>query len=107
MTISKEQIKAWADEVCAAVPADGEFKWTDIFQVVPLIMQIVEKVEGLTGAEKLDTFTQIGTYVIEETDTPWVPDSVTDPLMIAALPHLAELLCKVAKGEFEINKPSA
>ena len=57
----------------------------------------------LSAEEELATFVSLMTKVIEETDTPWVPDALVDPIMVSLLEPLAEMAIKFSKGEVAVN----
>jgi hypothetical protein len=99
-----EEAKAEASKIVELF-ADG-FQWTDIFKVVPMVMETVEKVSGMSGEEKKASALTIINYVIDETDMPWIPDSLIDPLLKKAAPVLIELLVSATKGELGVNKSS-
>ena len=102
--ITVEEIKKYADQVIAEF-ADG-FQWTDVFHVVPMVMEIVEKVEGASGEEKKQTAIAIIDYVIDNTDLPG-PDGIIDPILKKAAPFVIELIIKATSGEIAVNKPQA
>jgi len=101
--ITVEEIKKYADQVIAEF-ADG-FQWTDVFHVVPMVMEIVEKVGGASGEEKKQTAIAIVNYVVDNTDLPG-PDSLLDPILKKAAPFLIEMVISASKGEIAVNKPS-
>ena len=82
--------------------ADG-FQWTDIIEVVPRVMEIVEDVSEMSGEEKGEAAGAILDYVIDNTDTPWLPDSFIDPILKKGVRALMPLLCKASKGELKLN----
>ena len=99
--ITSEWLQEKAKEVMACL--DDGFQYTDLFKMVPIAMEIVESVGDLSGEDKLATFVNLMTVVIETTDTPWVPDALVDPIMIRCLEPLAEMAIKFSKGEVEVN----
>jgi hypothetical protein len=99
--ITVEEIKKYSDKVVAEF-ADG-FSWTDLFTVIPMVMEIVEKVEGASGEEKKQTALAIINYVIDETDLPG-PDGIIDPILKKAAPFVIELIIKASSGEIAVNK---
>lgn len=100
--ITVEEIKKYADQVVAEF-ADG-FQWTDLFKVVPMVMEIVEKVGGASGEEKKATALAIINYVVDSTDLPG-PDALLDPILKKAAPFVIELVISASKGKIEVNKP--
>ncbi len=98
----------WLQEQTAEIMEafkDG-FQWTDVFSVVPKAMEIVERMDGLTGDEKKEVAVKIVNHVIDETDTPWLPDALVDPIAKKAVPHVIDLVIDATKGRLAINRPS-
>lgn len=100
--ITVEQIKKYAAEITATF-ADG-FQWADMFKVVPMVMEIVERIEGASGEEKKATALEIINYVIDTTDLPWLPDNLVDPLLKKAAPLLIELVIDATQGKLAVNQ---
>jgi len=96
-----EQVKAAAAKVME-IFADG-FQWSDVFKVVPAVMEIVEQVEGMSGPEKKETVVEIVNYVIDTTDAPG-PDMIIDPILKKAVPFLIELVINAASGKVAVNQ---
>jgi len=84
---------------------DG-FQWSDVFTLVPEVMEIVESVKEMTGPEKEESALAIIDYVIDETDTPWIPDNLTDPLLKKGARFMIPMLIKATKGGLKLNLPS-
>ncbi len=97
------QIKEHADEILKAFE-DG-FQWSDVFALVPHAMEIVESVGDMSGPEKEESALGIIDYVIDATDTPWLPDNLTDPLLKKGARYLIPLLVQAAKGQLKIDTP--
>jgi len=81
---------------------DG-FQWTDMGKIVSESMQIVEDVVDMTNEEKYESAIAIANYVIDNTDTPWVPDGLVDPILKKAVPWIIELVIDASKGKI-VNK---
>lgn len=96
-----EEAKIAAQSV-VEVFADG-FQWTDLFKVVPMVMEIVEKVQGMSGPEKRASALKIINFVLDETDLPG-PDAILDPILKKAAPYVIDLLIAATKGEIDVNK---
>ena len=96
------QIKDHADAILKEFE-DG-FQWADVFSIVPKAMEIVESVQEMTGEEKQESAEAIIDYVIDNTDTPWLPDSLTDPLLKKGTRYMIPMLIRASKGEFSFNK---
>ena len=86
---------------------DDGFQWGDVFAIVPEVMEIVEELGELKGEEKFAAAVLVLDHVIDETDTPWLPDSLVDPIMKKAVRFLIPMLAKAAKGRFKFNAPKA
>ena len=84
-----DQIKMLAQEALALFE-DG-FQFSDIAEIVPLVMKVARDVADTTGPEKKALAIKLGEYIIDETDSPWVPDPVTDPILKALLPKLIQM----------------
>jgi len=100
-TFTAAQIKNHAEKAMEAF-ADG-FQWSDIITLVPVVMEIVGSVKEMTGAEKQESAEGILDYVIDETDTPWLPDSFVDPILKKGVRIMIPLLFKASKGEFRFK----
>jgi len=100
-TFTAAQIKNHAEKAMEAF-ADG-FQWSDIITLVPVVMEIVGSVTEMTGAEKQESAEGILDYVIDETDTPWLPDSFVDPILKKGVRIMIPLLFKASKGEFRFK----
>jgi hypothetical protein len=81
---------------------DG-LSWTDVGFVVAEGMKIAEAVSGMTGEEKKQAVIAVANYVFDETDFPWLPDSLVDPILKQAVPWIIELVIDASKGNI-VNK---
>ena len=85
--------------------ADG-FQWADLPKGAKLLM---DEVHDLTtaNAEKAqqDIVAALCTF-IDETDTPWLPDTVTDPVMKMLIPGIVEALWSTARERLSQAVPS-
>jgi hypothetical protein len=100
-----EQIEKEAGDLLIAI--GPKLQLADLVVVAPKIMELVETVSGMTNQDKHQTVMNLLKYVLENTDTPWAPDTVTDPLFLKlADVVLIPLIAKAAKGEFAINEPT-
>jgi hypothetical protein len=82
--------------------ADG-FQWSDVFNIVPQAMEIVQAVGGMTGPEKEEAALAIVDYVIDNTDLPWLPDNLVDPLLKKGARYMIPKLIEAAKGKLKID----
>lgn len=77
--------------------ADG-FQFGDIAVVLKEVTVFAQAFQ-LPGDEKKALALRVANRVIDETDTPWLPDPLTDPLMKKLLPNLIDLVVDAAKGK--------
>jgi hypothetical protein len=98
------QIKEHAEKAMEAFE-DG-FQWSDVFTLVPQVMEIVEEVGEMSGPEKEEAALAIIDYVVDNTDTPWIPDNLTDPLLKKGARFMIPMLIKASKGDLKLNLPS-
>ena len=82
--------------------ADG-FQWSDLIETVPAVMEIVGAVKEMTNEEKHESAVGILDYVIDETDIPWVPDSLIDPILKKGVRKLIPVLFDAAEGKFKFK----
>lgn len=108
MTFTREWIQE-RGKALAAPFADG-FQAGDIWPVIHEGMEIVEGFREASGEEKEAAVIELLTEVVKNTDTPWLPDSITDPLFImlikAIVPGAMRGMVKASKGLLGINKSS-
>ena len=97
-----DQIKAYAKDALALF--DDGFQISDLFEIVPKVMEIVRSVKDLTGPEKKALAIQLGEYVIDATDMPWVPDVVVDPILKKLLPKAIQMAWDASVGKFNFGK---
>jgi hypothetical protein len=95
------QIEEHAAKIMEAFE-DG-FQWADVFDIVPQAMEIVEAVGGMSGPEKEESALAIIDYVIDNTDTPWIPDNMTDPLLKKGARYMIPMILKAAKGDLKVD----
>jgi len=92
------QIQEHAEKAMEAFE-DG-FQWSDLFGLVPTIMEIVGEVKGMKNEEKRESAEAILDYVIDETDIPWLPDSMVDPILKKGVRMLIPILFDASEGKF-------
>ncbi len=86
----KELVLPYARSVAQAL-ADG-FQWEDLPLIVLQAKKFVEQFEKLGVKERKAAVVSILNYVIEHTDTPKLPDAITDPFFKALVPPFVELV---------------
>lgn len=94
--ITEERIADKVAELKAAF-ADG-LQASDVGVVLRAVLEFVHVAE-LPRAEKKTLATRVLERVIDETDTPWLPDSFTDPLMKGILPGVLDALFDALEGK--------
>lgn len=60
---------------------DDGFQWADFWEIVPQAVEIVKDLGEMTEGEREEAALLIIDYVIDETDTPWLPDNMVDPIL--------------------------
>lgn len=98
---TEKQVLEGVATVKAAL-ADG-FQWEDVKTIIEVVTQFSELTK-LTGPEKRALAIAVANKVIDETDTPWLPDPLVDPLMKRLLPSLIDLVVNASKGSLGLNK---
>ena len=73
------QIEEHAQAVLA-VFEDG-FQWSDFWTIIPEAVKVVGELGEMTPGEKKEAVLMIVDYVIDETDLPWLPDDMIDPIL--------------------------
>ncbi len=96
---SAVQIKEHAEKIMARF-ADG-WQWSDFFEIIPEIMLIVGTVKGMSNEARYAASVGIADYIIDNTDTPWLPDSMTDPILKKAVRYMIPIIYKAADGKYK------
>lgn len=82
---------------------DDGFQFSDIFQIVPKVMEIVGMVKDTTGPERKELAIMLGEYIIDKTDFPWLPDSIVDPICKKLLPGAVQMAWDAAEQKFNFK----
>lgn len=99
---TREQIEKEAGDILLAIGPKLEL--SDLTVVAPKVMELVETVSDMTNTEKHQTALNLLKYVLENTDTPWLPDGLSDPLFLKLADKvLIPLIAKASNGDFAIN----
>ena len=98
--VSEEQIVEAVQKIKEAF-ADG-FQLEDIATVIKEGAIFAEAFQ-LSGEGKRALALQLIERVIEETDTPWIPDALVDPLLKRLAPKLVDLVVDASAGKLAIN----
>lgn len=99
--VTEAQILAKVEELRNAF-ADG-FQFEDVNVVLKAAVSFAQVAE-LTGPERKALALQVLERVIDTTDTPWLPDNWTDPLMKKLLPGLIDTVVDAAQGKLGITE---
>lgn len=97
-----ERVKEHAESILERFQG-GDFHWSDLIDIVPEVMAIVQQVGGMTGPEKQTAAEAILDYIIDETNIPWLPDKYVDPICKKGVRKLVPMLINAAKGKFNID----
>ncbi len=77
---------------------DG-FQWKDIWDAIPMVMELVEDFEGLDGAAKKERALKIIDKLLDKIDLPG-PDWISKKIILWFLPGVMDKLIDAAKGKF-------
>jgi hypothetical protein len=106
--IKAEWLAQQAEKIEQAL-ADG-LGFNDVATILKVGMESIEMVRGLDNEEKEAAVVELGCMFIDKTDTPWLPDTLTDPVMKMAWekwgPGLVKLIVDATKGKLAVNKPA-
>jgi len=96
-----EQIKEHSAKIVETLKDD--FQLSDLAVIVPLVMEITERVTSMSNEDKHATAEGMIDFVLAETDL-WGPDAIIDPIAATVLKALIPVVAKLAKGGFKINQ---
>lgn len=89
---SREVLKRFAVQLKTVF--DGKFQPGDITMIVGLTQEFTNKFPGLNLEQRRECVIQVINDFIDMTDTPYVPDSLVDPLMKKIVPSFVNFLVK-------------
>jgi len=98
--MDKHEVIQHAEKIAEAF-SDG-FQLEDIATVVKEATELAE-LQEMSGPDKKALAVGLIEHVIDITDTPWLPDALTDPLMKKFIPSLIDLVVDAAKGKLALN----
>ncbi|NGX32814.1 MAG: hypothetical protein K1060chlam4_00867 [Candidatus Anoxychlamydiales bacterium] len=91
---------------------DG-FEWRDIASLMKLSLEYVDNFFTMDGLDKKEAVLEIIDFVIDETDTPYLPDCITDPIFKALASSFINIIMpdsidtispnKKVEGEITLN----
>ena len=88
-------------EAMVAVMKDG-FQWQDVTSIIRLAFNFVQQNQGLTFEQQKEQVTTLMGHIIDLTDTPYLPDSFTDPLFKALMPPIIDIIGCATTGQIRI-----
>lgn len=94
-----EEVIAQAEEIAKAF-SDG-LQIEDINAVSKSALKL-SQIPGLPKEEKRALAIKLIEHVIDITDTPWLPDAITDPWIKKFVPGLIDLLVDSSQGKLEL-----
>ncbi len=97
--MNAEEVIEAAKEIAA--PFEDGFQVEDIAVVVKHATKFAQ-IPGLPNQEKKDLAVALICHVIDITDTPWLPDPLTDPLLKKFVPNLIDLLVEASQGKLDL-----
>ncbi len=87
------------------------FTWNDIVFIIKQSFDLIKTNPNLTIKEQKLQVISILNYIIDLTDTPYLPDSYTDPLFKLLIPPLVDLISRSVNGSIipviSIEPPSS
>jgi len=75
---------------------DG-FQWQDIISLAQETFDFVNTHQGLSAAEQKNQVTTLLNYIIDLTDTPYLPDDFSDPVFKSLIPPIIDVIVNSAK----------
>lgn len=108
---AQQDDKAWireAREELKRTFADG-FQVYDLVACAEIALRHASKVEALGEDDLVEAGALLVNEFIDATDTPWLPDSLSDPIMKMLVPNILRSIVKAARGglSYLSNKPKA
>lgn len=88
-------------ESMVAVMKDG-FQWQDVTSIIRLAFNFVQHNQALTFEQQKEQVTTLLGYIIDLTDTAYLPDSFTDPLFKALMPPIIDTIGRATTGQMRI-----
>ena len=102
MTNGMEQVESATQRIALRL-ADG-FQFGDLASIIGEACELAETLSDLDGPSKRAVAIRIIERIIDETDTPWLPDALVDPLLKQVVPELVDLIVRAAKGSLKVNQ---
>ncbi len=87
--VSKEEVDFYANQITERIK--GELGWSEIPIVVNYACKIIDSWKNFSIADRKTGIIAILDKVIDDTDTPFMPDDITDPLMKSMVSAIADL----------------
>ena len=90
ITLSPEDLIGYGKQIIEVL--DSRLSWSDIPVVLEMSAKMVGHISQLSVEQKRDTLIEVLNYVIDHTNTPWLPDRLTDPIFKSMVPPFANML---------------
>lgn len=84
-----EVLIGYAEEIIAAI--EDKLEWSDVPVVMEMSAKMLGHLSNLSVEQKRVSLIEVLNYVIDHTDTPWLPDRWTDPFFKAMVPPFAHI----------------
>lgn len=91
--ITKSESKSFAEKL-TYVFSNG-FEWSDLSRIVALSIDYVSDFAEMDTVMKRQAIIDIMDYVIDMTDTPYLPDGFTDPIFKQLVPPFVDLILQM------------
>jgi len=88
---------------------DGKIEISDVVETVPLFMEIMGKMDEMSGSEKQESVHLLLDYFLEKTDTSFwgIPDVVIDSGIKMVAKLFIPIIYKATRGDYAIpTKPA-
>lgn len=102
MTDGMERVESATQRIALRL-ADG-FQFGDLAAIIGEACELAETLSDLDGPGKRAVAIRIIERIIDETDTPWLPDALIDPLLKKVVPELVDLIVNASKGALRVNQ---
>lgn len=100
--VQKTAIEMAKEEVLAAF--DDGFQINDIIKCAEVSLRLASNLGNVTEDELVEASTALVNHVIDKSDTPWLPDNLSDPIMKLMVPGLIRSLIQAANGRLQFLK---
>lgn len=92
-----DELLGYAEELKSVF--DDGFQWSDLSTIARLSIEFMHQFIEMNEKERRDGVVSVIEHLIDITDTPYLPDFITDPIMKALVPPFVDLMISVTEGE--------